>query len=220
MKFDSGCKRCSRLVDYLCEQKRKFPHYYCAPVPPIGPEFARVLIVGLAPGLHGANATGVPFMGDTSGELLFRTLFETGFSLAPEALDAENKGLVDCRITNAVKCLPPQNKPGIEEFRNCQGYLEHELSDISLEVVVALGKMAHDAVLRSHRIPLSAARFAHAAEHRLSPALLLVDSYHCSRYNTQTRRLTPEMFKQVFLRVSALLSESGKTSTCRGAIDG
>ncbi len=207
MIFDASCSRCSRLVDYLSDVRQRYPHYHCAPVAAIGPEEAPLLVVGLAPGLHGANASGIPFTGDTSGELLFRTLFETGFSRQPVAQpEAVDKGLIHCRITNAVKCLPPQNRPSIEELRQCGAYLREELTGLSRgAVVVALGKLAHDAVLRAEGLTLNAFPFGHGREHDLGGGRTLLDSYHCSRYNTQTRRLTPDMFAAIFLKARKLL---------------
>jgi len=157
-----------------------------------------LLVVGLAPGMHGANRTGRPFTGDHAGILLFRTLYEQGFATGPESV-AANDGLelVDCRITNAVRCLPPANKPTPAEVRECNGYLAWELGRLPEQgAVFALGAIAHGAVLRAYGLPASAARFAHAATHELPGTRLLVDSYHCSRYNTQTRRLTPAMFAE------------------------
>ena len=158
------------------------------------------MIVGLAPGMHGANASGRPFTGDFAGILLYRTLFDFGFSNLPESLARDDAlELRGCRITNAVKCLPPQNKPLLEEVRNCNRYLQAELAGLPQPaVVMALGKLAHDAVLRALELRLSAYPFGHARLHALPGGLQLVDSYHCSRYNTQTRRLTPEMFADVF----------------------
>ncbi len=204
--FDPHCKRCPRLSGFLAQVAREHPGYHAAPVPAFGDPRARLLIVGLAPGMHGANRTGRPFTGDYAGILLYQTLYDFGFASRPvsEAAD-DGLRLHNCRISNAVKCLPPQNKPETAEIRACNGFLHAELEALSAgAVVLALGKIAHDAVLRAHGLPLSAHRFAHAAEHRLERHLLL-DSYHCSRYNTQTRRLTPEMFRAVIARARALL---------------
>ena len=165
-----------------------------------------LLVVGLAPGMHGANATGRPFTGDYAGILLYQTLYEFGFSNRPESV-ARDDGLElsNCRITNAVKCLPPQNKPSTGEIRQCNGFLRQELAELPDDaVVLALGKIAHDAVLRSVAAPLARNRFAHGAEHDLGD-LTLLDSYHCSRYNTQTRRLTEAMFRDIVRRARELL---------------
>ena len=204
--FDNSCQRCERLSDFLHEVSIQHPDYYAHPVPPFGAPDADLLIVGLAPGMHGANRTGRPFTGDHAGILLYRTLYECGFSNQPESAAADDALVLDnCRITNAVKCLPPQNKPTTQEIRQCNDFLRAELAGMHAgSVVLALGKIAHDAVLRSLGLPLSKYRFGHAAEHSLEPFTLL-DSYHCSRYNTQTRRLTDDMFRTVFQRARALL---------------
>jgi uracil-DNA glycosylase family 4 len=199
-QFDASCRRCPRLAGFLDEVSGLYPDYHARPVAPFGDPDARLLIVGLAPGMHGANATGRPFTGDHAGILLYRTLYEFGFSNSPVSRDPDDGlRLCDCRITNAVKCLPPQNKPTTGEVRSCNPFLEAELAGMPEGgVVLALGKLAHDAVLRAQALPLSAHAFAHSALHRLPSGMTLVDSYHCSRYNTQTRRLTDEMFADVF----------------------
>jgi len=205
--FDPECRRCPRLAAFLDAVRAEHPGYHCAPVPPFGPRTARLLIVGLAPGMHGANASGRPFTGDHAGILLYRTLHAHGFASRPVSEHADDGlQLRDCRITNAVKCLPPQNKPTTEEIRACNPYLGQELKALaSGSVVLALGSIAHNAVLRALGLRQSSARFAHGAEHALPGALTLLDSYHCSRYNTQTRRLTEEMFDAVFARARKLL---------------
>ena len=208
--FDIDCRRCERLADFLDEVRSQYPGYHARPVPPFGDPRARLLIVGLAPGMHGANASGRPFTGDYAGILLYRTLHEFGFASAPESVSADDGlELRDCRITNAVKCLPPQNKPTTGEVRACNAFLQQELAGLPEgAVVLALGKIAHDAVLRALGLRLSAHGFAHGAEHALSGGLRLIDSYHCSRYNTQTRRLTEAMFHDVFRRIRARLEEA------------
>ena len=205
--FDPDCRACSRLSLFLDEVKACHPDYHARPVPPFGDPEARLLVVGLAPGMHGANATGRPFTGDHAGILLYQTLHETGFASAPVSEHArDGLQLWDCRITNAVKCLPPQNKPVGAEVRNCNGFLENELRSLEAgSVVVALGAIAHRAVVSALGRRQAACPFGHGNEHDLG-AFRLVDSYHCSRYNTQTRRLTPEMFRAVFLRTRELLS--------------
>jgi uracil-DNA glycosylase len=208
MSFNPECRRCQRLASFLTQVKRDHPEYHAAPVAPFGDRRARLLVVGLAPGMHGANATGRPFTGDHAGILLYRTLYEMGFSNQAEAW-AANDGLklYDCRITNAVKCLPPQNKPVGREINNCNDFLAHELAGMPEGgVVIALGSIAHQAVLKAMGLRQKAFPFSHAGEHRLSDGLSLIDSYHCSRYNTQTRRLTPEMFSAVFHRAKTLLA--------------
>jgi uracil-DNA glycosylase family 4 len=174
-------------------------------VPAFGDAAPRWLIVGLAPGMHGANRTGRPFTGDHAGILLYETLHAIG---ASDRAVSEHKDdglrLSGVRITNAVKCLPPANKPTPAEARSCNAFLAAELAAHAPRVIVALGRIAHDAVLDALGLPRGGYRFAHAAEHRLGEARWLVDSYHCSRYNTQTRRLTPPMFRAVLERAQAL----------------
>ncbi|MGD2118702.1 MAG: uracil-DNA glycosylase [Chromatiales bacterium] len=205
--FDAQCRDCERLADFLDQVKQQYPHYYARPVPPFGAADPRLLIVGLAPGMHGANATGRPFTGDYAGVLLYQTLYDYGFASQPESLSADDDlQLLDCRITNAVKCLPPQNKPETAEIRQCNGFLQNEIAALQNgRVILALGSIAHNAVLRALEQKLSSHKFAHAAEHLLPNGMTLLDSYHCSRYNTQTKRLTPEMFAQVFARARALI---------------
>ncbi len=205
--FDPDCRRCPRLADFLDQVRRQHPDYHARPVAPFGDPRARLLIVGLAPGMHGANATGRPFTGDFAGILLYETLHKFGFSNRPASMRrGDGLKLRDCRITNAVKCLPPQNKPATGEIRACNGFLGAELDTLPAgAVILALGRIAHDAVLRARGLRLSAHPFAHGAEHRLENALLL-DSYHCSRYNTQTRRLTVDMFEALFARIDGLLA--------------
>jgi uracil-DNA glycosylase family 4 len=185
----------------------RFPDYHARPVQPFGVENPDLLIVGLAPGMHGANATGRPFTGDYAGILLYRTLYEYGFSNRPESV-ARDDGLrlYHCRITNAVKCLPPQNKPTTDEVRQCNAFLRAEIDALpGHALILALGKIAHDAVLRATGEKLSSRTFAHGAWHDLGERRL-VDSYHCSRYNTQTRRLTPEMFGELFGEIQAAVA--------------
>jgi uracil-DNA glycosylase family 4 len=209
-KFNPDCRECSRLAGFLDQVSSKHPDYHARPVAAFGDSNARLLIVGLAPGMHGANASGRPFTGDHAGILLYRTLFDFGLSNLPESVARDDAlELQGCRITNAVKCLPPQNKPLLEEVRNCNRYLQAELAGLPQSaVVMALGKLAHDAVLRSQDLRLSGYPFGHARVHVLPDGLRLVDSYHCSRYNTQTRRLTPDMFADVFRIAGELLDEA------------
>ena len=205
--FDLHCRRCPRLAHFLDEVGAEYPDYHARPVAPFGAKKVELLIVGLAPGMHGANATGRPFTGDHAGILLYQTLFDFGFSNKPASLSADD-GLVlkKCRITNAVKCLPPQNKPTTEEVKVCNDFLQHELQQLkSGTVVLALGAIAHGAILRAFGLKPAAYTFGHAAEHRLPNGLWLLDSYHCSRYNTQTKRLTPAMFADVFARAKVLM---------------
>ena len=205
--FDAGCRRCDRLACFLDEVKAQHPDYFCRPVPPFGAEDPGLLIVGLAPGMHGANATGRPFTGDFAGILLYETLYKYGFASAPQSLSAtDGLRLLDCRITNAVKCLPPQNKPVGGEIKACRDFLSAELNGFrGGGVVVALGSIAHRSVVAGFGLAQKDFRFAHAAEHALPRDITLIDSYHCSRYNTQTKRLTAEMFAQVFQRAREIL---------------
>ena len=197
--FDVDCRRCPRLAAFLDAVHIEEPSYYCRPVPPFGDPSARILLVGLAPGMHGANRTGRPFTGDHAGILLYRTLYKYGLATAPNST-AANDGLrlLDTRITNSVKCLPPANKPLPAEVKQCNAYLQAELRQSpNARVVLALGAIAHAAVLRAYDLPVPRFGFAHGAQHILEEGRLLLDSYHCSRYNTQTRRLTTEMFEAV-----------------------
>jgi len=200
--FNASCRTCPRLSTFLDDIKAERPDYFAAPVPAFGDDKPKLLIVGLAPGMHGANRTGRPFTGDYAGILLYQTLFDLGLSSAPVSEHAsDGLALHGVRITNAVKCLPPQNKPQTSEIRNCNPYLKTEIGDFPVSCnLMALGKIAHDAVLRAYGLKLSSLKFGHAAEHKLPDGRKLFDSYHCSRYNTQTRRLTGEMFKQVLSR--------------------
>ncbi len=203
----STCRKCERLANFLDEVKRDNPDYFCRPVPSFGEPDASLLIVGLAPGMHGANATGRPFTGDYAGELLYATLYKYGFSTAAQSLSADDGlQLHNCRITNAVRCLPPQNKPVGVEVNNCNHFLSLELASLPPGgVVIALGTIAHKAVIRALGKKQKDYSFAHAARHELEAGKFMLDSYHCSRYNTQTRRLTTEMFEDVFRIAKELL---------------
>ena len=207
-EFDPHCRRCGRLAGFLDEVRERDPGYHCRPVAPFGSAVHRLLIVGLAPGMHGANRTGRPFTGDHAGILLYRTLHAHGFASLPASVSVDDKQrLIDSRITNAVKCLPPANKPLPAEVRQCNRYLAAELLAVPPDgVILALGAIAHGAVLRALGLKPARARFAHGAEHELPHQLLLLDSYHCSRYNTQTRRLTTPMFDRIFVRARHLLA--------------
>ena len=204
--FDPDCKSCKRLDQFLIDVKCKFPAYHARPVAPFGDSNTGLLIVGLAPGMHGANATGRPFTGDYAGILLYEALYEFGYSNQPESTHIDD-GLVlkNCRITNAVKCLPPQNKPTGEEINRCNQFLAAELKQLSdHSIILALGQIAHQAVLKAYGLKASAARFGHNQVHRLPAGRLLIDSYHCSRYNVQTKRLTKAMFSDVFQTIAQL----------------
>jgi uracil-DNA glycosylase family 4 len=209
--FDPHCRRCPRLAAFLDSVHLEHPDYFCRPVPPFGDPAARLLIVGLAPGMHGANRSGRAFTGDHAGILLYQTLHKFGLASAPHSV-AANDGLrlIGARITNAVKCLPPANKPLPLEIKVCNEFLRVELEQSrTLRVILALGGIAHGAVLRAFNLKSSAYRFAHAAEHPLGDGRVMVDSYHCSRYNTQTRRLTTPMFEDVVARARALALAAG-----------
>ena len=205
--FDRDCRACPRLAGFLDEVNARHTDYYCRPVPPFGDAKARLLIVGLAPGMHGANRTGRPFTGDHAGILLYETLHKFGFSTAAESLAADDGlQLLDCRITNAVKCLPPGNKPTSAEINTCNRFLANELHTLAPgSVVIALGGIAHQAIVKARGLRQADYKFVHAADHDLE-GFHMVDSYHCSRYNTNTRRLTPAMFDAVFERARELLA--------------
>ena len=201
--FDPDCRRCKRLSDFLDEVKSEHPEYFCRPVPPFGTKQPKLLIIGLAPGMHGANRTGRPFTGDYAGILLYETLHKFGFSNRPESV-AANDGLKlkQCRISNAVKCLPPANKPSGGEINTCNAFLAQELAGLRQgTVVLALGGIAHNAVLKALGLKLKDYPFGHGKFYELPTGLVLSTSYHCSRYNTQTRRLTEAMFHAVFRRI-------------------
>jgi uracil-DNA glycosylase family 4 len=209
-EFNLRCTDCPRLAKFLAGVRCDHPDYHARPVAPFGDRKARLLIVGLAPGMHGANRTGRPFTGDFAGILLYRTLEKYGLASRAESV-AANDGLrlINCRITNAVKCVPPANKPLPAEFRECNKYLKTELDRFPQGgTLLALGLIAHAGVLRALGLRASSYPFAHGAVHELPNGLRLLDSYHCSRYNTQTRRLTPRMFDTV-VRKAARLTDSG-----------
>ncbi len=210
--FNASCRDCPRLAAFLDAVKEKNPDYHCKPVAPFGDTKARFLIVGLAPGMHGANRTGRPFTGDHAGFLLYETLHAFGFSNQAEAIAVDDGlELLDCRITNAVKCLPPDNKPVGAEINTCNSYLANELRLLPKNsVMLALGGIAHRAIIRALSLRQADYPFGHAAEHELTEGLLLLDSYHCSRYNTNTRRLTDEMFRAVFARARELLAQASR----------
>lgn len=203
--FDLECRGCPRLASFLDEVRARHPDYHARPVPPFGDAAPKLLIVGLAPGMHGANRSGRPFTGDYAGILLYETLHKFGYASAPKSVSLDDGlTLTGCRITNAVKCLPPANKPEPAEIRQCNGFLAAEIAALPADTtILALGQIAHQAVLRALDLKLKHYPFAHASDHRLPGGRRLVSSYHCSRYNTQTRRLTPEMFEAVFTRIQS-----------------
>ncbi|MGH6937339.1 MAG: uracil-DNA glycosylase [Methylocella sp.] len=217
---DPGCSFCPRLAAFRDSLRSAQPVWHNAPVPTFGALDARLLVVGLAPGLRGANRTGRPFTGDSAGDLLYETLIEFGFARgAYGASINDGLRLVSCVITNAVRCVPPQNKPMPSEIRSCRPFLAATIAALSeLCAIVALGRIAHESVVRSFGLKPAAVPFAHGAEHVLvageaarhrfragKGAISLVDSYHCSRYNTNTGVLTQEMFRAVFAKVGERL---------------
>lgn len=201
------CPLCPRLVAFRQENRTRHPDWWNGPVPSFGGLDGRLLIVGLAPGLQGANATGRPFTGDWAGDLLYATLLKYGFAQGAY-LERPDDGLTltDCRIANAVRCVPPENKPTGEEARTCRRFLIDEIAALpNLKVILSLGKVSHDSVVAALGGRQSAFPFAHNARHVLPGGLVLADSYHCSRYNTNTGRLTEAMFHQVFEEIRRLL---------------
>ena len=201
---DRNCPLCPRLVAFRDAARAREPQWFNAPVPPFGDPDGRLLIVGLAPGMQGANRTGRPFTGDFAGDLLYATLLEYGFARGVyQARPDDGLTLVDCRIGNAVHCVPPQNKPLPVEINTCRQFLTATIATMPrLRALVALGRVAHESTLKALGLRSSAAPFAHGAIHQAG-SLRLYDSYHCSRYNTNTRVLTPEMFRGVFAKVRA-----------------
>jgi uracil-DNA glycosylase len=220
VSYDENCTACPRLVTFLVDTKKKYPTYFCKPVPNFGAMQAQLLIVGLAPGMHGANATGRPFTGDHAGILLYETLHKFGFATKPVSISADDDlQLINCRISNAVKCLPPDNKPTLDEIKTCNHFLAAEINaflaqpraaagragDARNTAILALGLIAHQATLRALHLKNGDAKFAHGAAHELSTGSMLFNSYHCSRYNTNTKRLTTQGFEDVFAAITAHL---------------
>jgi uracil-DNA glycosylase family 4 len=201
---DRNCPLCPRLVAFREEARAREPTWFNSPVPPFGDPDGRLLIVGLAPGMQGANRTGRPFTGDYAGDLLYATLLEYGFASGVyQARPDDGFKLVDCRIGNAVHCVPPQNKPLPVEINTCRPFLSATIATMpQLRAIVALGRIAHDSTLKALGLRAAAAPFGHGAMHPAG-AVTLYDSYHCSRYNTNTRVLTPDMFRSVFAKVKA-----------------
>ena len=201
--YNPDCRACPRLAAFLDAVKAANPGYFCKPVPPFGDAHPELLVVGLAPGMHGANRTGRPFTGDHAGILLYETLFKFGYATRAVSESADDGlKLIRCRISNAVKCLPPENKPLPDEIRMCNGFLGAELAQLPKgTAILALGLIAHSAVLMALKLKKSAFVFGHGARHMLPDGRTLFDSYHCSRYNTQTRRLTAEGFGSVFAAI-------------------
>lgn len=203
---DKDCSGCPRLVDFRTDNRQKFPDKFNAPVPPFGAENAALLIVGLAPGLRGANFSGRPFTGDYAGDLLYQTLLDFGLASGTYKADP-NDGLklLNTRIVNAVRCVPPENKPIGAEINSCNQFLKSELENLThVKCILSLGLVAHNAILKASGLKQSSAKFAHGAVHDL-PRYKLINSYHCSRYNTNTGRLTEEMFRDVFVTIMTYL---------------
>ncbi len=206
---DKDCPLCPRLVSYRQTNQAAQPDWFNAPVPCFGDPQAEFLIVGLAPGVTGANRTGRPFTGDWAGDLLYDTLAQFGFSsdTYDKHID-DGLSLNNCMITNAVRCVPPQNKPIGAEITACRPFLLNRIESLkNLKAILSLGRISHESVLRSFGVKLKDAAFAHGAKHDVG-GYKLYDSYHCSRYNTNTRRLTPEMFADVFATIKADLAAS------------
>ena len=197
------CQRCTRLVELRTICQSTHPNWFNGAVPSFGPQSARLLVVGLAPGMNGANRTGRPFTGDYAGDLLYQTLNDFGFSSGTYYADPEDGlQLIDCMVTNAVRCLPPQNKPIAAEINTCRDFLSARIAALPrLRAIVALGRIAHDATVTALGHRKAAFKFSHGATHTMCDTVCLFDSYHCSRYNTNTGRLTPEMFSEVFQSV-------------------
>jgi uracil-DNA glycosylase family 4 len=207
--FNPACRDCPRLAGFLDAVRAEHPAYHARPVPAFGPQRVKLLVVGLAPGMHGANRTGRPFTGDHAGILLYGTLHQFGFASRPDSVGRDDGlKLLDCRITNAVKCLPPQNKPHPDELRRCNRFLAGEIAAARPRAILALGGLAHRAVLMALGLTPARWRFAHHAMHEFretAPGIRLFDSYHCSRYNTQTKRLTASAFEAVIGDIAQFL---------------
>jgi len=199
------CLLCPRLAAFRTENAKKYPDYFNGPVPSFGPLDARLLIAGLAPGLHGANATGRPFTGDWAGDLLYATLKKHGLAKGEYGERADDGlALVDCRIANAVRCVPPQNKPEPSEIKTCRRFLLSELDALGrVKVILALGKIAHDSVLKALDAKIAAHPFKHGVSYEIGK-YRLISSYHCSRYNTNTGVLTTKMFEDVVGKAKGL----------------
>jgi uracil-DNA glycosylase family 4 len=200
------CPRCPRLVAFRQSWRQSEPEWFNAPVDSFGPSDARLLIVGLAPGLRGANRTGRPFTGDYAGDLLYATLTEFGFARGHYAASPDDGlQMLDCRITNAVRCVPPDNKPTSQEITTCRDYLKAAIAEMNnLRAVVALGRIAHESFVQASGARRSQFPFAHGRAHVFA-TLTLLDSYHCSRYNTNTGVLTPRMFRDVIAAARKLI---------------
>ena len=206
---DPNCLLCPRLAAFRQENRQKFPDKFNSPVPSFGDLEAQLLIVGLAPGLKGANFTGRPFTGDFAGELLYSTLIKYGFASGLyQARPDDGLKLINCRITNAVRCLPPENKPTGPEINTCRPFLINQLDNMpNLKMILSLGLVSHNTVLKTFNEQVAAHKFAHGAQHTLQSGYTLIDSYHCSKYNTSTKRLTEAMFHDVFDKITETLAD-------------
>jgi uracil-DNA glycosylase family 4 len=207
-RFSTGCRACPRLAGHLKQVRATHREYHARPVAPFGAESPKLLVVGLAPGMHGANRTGRPFTGDHAGILLYETLHRYGYANQAQSVAlGDGLELLGCGITNAVKCLPPENKPIPAEVRQCNRFLQAELESLPADgAILALGAIAHQAVLLAFGLRRAQYTFAHGAQHALPGRRTLFDSYHCSRYNTNTRRLTETMFHEVFAAIGRHLA--------------
>jgi len=197
------CDKCPRLFQFIEKNKQLYPNFFNAPVPNFGDKNGKLLIVGLAPGLKGANRTGRPFTGDFAGKLLYATLIKFGWAVG-EYQERPDDGLklIDAMITNAVACVPPENKPTPKEINTCNARLKNTLLSMpNLRLVLSLGRISHQAVMKAYDLKQSDFPFSHGAVHHLPNGKILIDSYHCSLYNTSTKRLTPEMFEDVFKEI-------------------
>ena len=202
------CKKCPRLRDFILDNRKKYPEFFNGPVPSFGSKDARLLIVGLAPGLKGANATGRPFTGDYAGDLLYKALQKFDFTIGSYGGHADDGlELVDCMITNAVRCVPPQNKPVGAEINTCRTYHKAQIAALeNLKVIMCLGKISHDSTIRALGLKLKDHPFKHNQAYTLDNDVTLISSYHCSRYNTNTKRLTEDMFFDVFKTIKHYLT--------------
>lgn len=205
--FNLNCTACPRLSRFLKETRQKYTAYHARPVPAFGVKKPKLLIVGLAPGMHGANATGRPFTGDHAGIILYEMLYKHGFSNKPVSTHLDDGlKLKHCRITNAVKCLPPENKPIGDEINTCNRYLVEELKTLDKKaIILCLGQISHKAVIKALALKQTDYPFQHGKAHILADGRTITDSYHCSRYNTNTRRLTEAMFNTVFVQIKSQL---------------
>lgn len=205
---NKNCSKCNRLKQFRIENKKKYPSWFNAPVPSIIQDNSELLIVGLAPGVTGANRTGRPFTGDHAGLILFNTLKKFGFSKGEYKEDGfDDLKLDNCSITNAVRCVPPKNLPNNIEIKNCETYLQSTIkSHDNLRIIIALGLISHKSIISSFNFKQKNFKFGHKNKHELSKKITLIDSYHCSRYNTNTKRLTQEMFDNIFIETKKILA--------------